>query len=58
MMKMNFTVANKPIHKPTIHIIQTPTLAVSSIVTNRVVFGSLFDAIKPTGPCTSCGYGK
>lgn len=64
-MKMNFTIPNKP-HIP---IIQTQPLAVSNnvavstihTVSNRVrpvVFGSLFELVQPTGPCTSCGYSK
>jgi hypothetical protein len=48
MFKINYQIVNKPIYQPTIQQIQIqpkPT----------VNLGGIFAALKPSGPCPSCG---
>lgn len=60
MMKMNFTIPNKPKFQT---IIQTqsqpqPQPLVISASSSPAIFGSMFESLRPTGPCTSCGHSK
>ena len=49
---MSFQYTNKPVSNPPVPNIQVqPSLAIS----NPVVYGSIFGAIRASGPCSSCG---
>lgn len=58
MMKMNFTIPNKPKFQTIIQTQSTPSPLVISASSSPAIFGSMFESIKPTGPCTSCGHSK
>jgi hypothetical protein len=49
MFKINYQIVNKPIYQPPITQIQ---IQPKTVVVN---LGGIFSALKPTGPCQSCG---
>jgi len=52
MFKMSFQYINKPVSiSPVPNIQIQPSLAIS----NPVVYGTIFEAIRAKGPCASCG---
>jgi len=53
MFKMNFQITNKPVYQPPIIKIYKQTQS-SLVISNPIVFGSIFGAMIPKGPCPSC----
>ena len=57
MFKMQFSIPNKPLHKPVIQNIQLqPNNSQPLVISNPIVFGNIFTAIYSKGPCSSCGH--
>ena len=55
MFKLRFQIPNKPAYQP-----PTPNIQIQpkSPLVNPVMFGNIYGAMLPTGPCSSCGNSK
>jgi len=61
MFKMQFQITNKPVYQPPVPNIRAYThqnqiqINAPLVISNPVVFGSIFGAMISKGPCQSCG---